>query len=98
MRYSIAIGQSIATNFRDDQHESFKEVATIWNTVYRVNGLITMASQILEVQAFDEVLDLGRRARVKDPRDKVYGLLGLLPDNLAGLHLTTLASFAAKAL
>jgi hypothetical protein len=83
MRYSTAIDQSIATNFRDNQLESFKEAATIWNTIYRVNGLITMGSQILEIQTLDEILDLGRRARVKDPRDKVYGLLGLLPDDLA---------------
>ena len=31
---------------------------------------------------FATILDTGQTARCKDPRDKVYGLLGLFPDNI----------------
>jgi hypothetical protein len=34
-------------------------------------------------QTTNRILDIGQRAKSKDPRDKVYGLLGLLPMSLA---------------
>jgi hypothetical protein len=53
--------------------------ASIWDIAYNVSRICSLQpSDIVEKK-----LDLARRAKAKDPRDKIYGLLGLLPGYLA---------------
>jgi hypothetical protein len=51
----------------------------IWDRAYNVARICSLQpSDIVEKK-----LDLARKAKAKDPRDKIYGLLGLLPAYLA---------------
>jgi hypothetical protein len=50
----------------------------IWPLVYTLEKLLRMT----EYDVIDTVLSAGRKAMVKDKRDKIYGLLGLLPQTI----------------
>lgn len=54
-------------------------VQTLWHTIYNINSLIRIDDGAGARANVDVTLDLGRRAKATDARDKVYGLLGLLP-------------------
>jgi hypothetical protein len=57
---------------------------SIWPTIYHVSILIATRSQWKEEsEHLEQVLDLGRKANVTDARDKIYGLLGLMPSKLS---------------
>ncbi|PVH69950.1 hypothetical protein DL98DRAFT_149793 [Cadophora sp. DSE1049] len=59
---------------------------SVWATVYHVNKLLQNRDQRKSernVDSIDHVLDLGRKANVTDTRDKVYGILGILPGELS---------------
>lgn len=82
MRNSTSIDRVIVRN-PEKQHISFKQTSSIWSTVYQVEGLITILSQASEIETLDVILNLSRNARVTNSRDKIYGLLALLPEPLA---------------
>jgi hypothetical protein len=52
----------------------------VWNIAANVFRLITLSTSEGDV---DTLYDLAHKSQVKEPHDKVYGLLGLLPDYLA---------------
>jgi hypothetical protein len=54
----------------------------VWSTAYNVHRLISLRASNTDLET---VLDLARKSNVKDPRDKIYGLLGLLPKPIAAL-------------
>ena len=54
----------------------------LWSTAYNVHRLISLKASNTDLET---VLDLARKSKVKDPRDKIYGLLGLLPKPIAAL-------------
>jgi hypothetical protein len=63
---------------------------SIWPTVYHVNKLLGirdqgMVSMETRLGSVDVVLDLSRKANVTDARDKVYGILGILPRELSDM-------------
>lgn len=58
---------------------------SIWPTVYHVNKLLGARNQGMERSNVDVVLDLGRKASATDARDKVYGILGILPRELSAM-------------
>ena len=73
------VGTILAT---DNQNYSISERMTFFFSIsYRVNRLLWLDAS-LEAASLDHILDLGQSAQSKDPRDKVYGLLGLLPKSL----------------
>ncbi|KAL6711762.1 hypothetical protein ACN47E_002805 [Coniothyrium glycines] len=57
---------------------------SVWRTGYTV-GLLLFLGKDGNLPGADYVLDLARRSQVTHAQDKVYGLLGLLPDDLAQL-------------
>jgi hypothetical protein len=83
MRHSIRIDQIIAEDTGRQRRTTSSQAGRIWPIVYQLESLITMLEQPAEVETLDVILDLGRKARVTDSRDKVYGLLGILPMSLA---------------
>ncbi|KUJ13791.1 uncharacterized protein LY89DRAFT_147261 [Mollisia scopiformis] len=56
---------------------------SVWPTVYHVNKLLGTRDQEIDPRSVDNILDLGRKANVTDTRDKVYGILGILPRELS---------------
>ncbi|QDS77753.1 hypothetical protein FKW77_004831 [Venturia effusa] len=54
----------------------------IFQIAYDVYSLF-MLDLNAEIHSFDRLLDLARKSKVKDPKDKVYGLLGLLAQPIA---------------
>jgi hypothetical protein len=56
---------------------------SIWAIFYQVYCLITTGGQTKEMSILEVVLDLGRKAKATDLRDKMYGILGLLPSSVA---------------
>ncbi|KAF4633396.1 hypothetical protein G7Y89_g4717 [Cudoniella acicularis] len=63
--------------------------ATIWSKLYHCRAFVSIHGKKndfpMEMNRphLKRVLDLGRKAIAKDPRDKIYGLLGLLPSTIA---------------
>ncbi|KAH6673441.1 heterokaryon incompatibility protein-domain-containing protein [Halenospora varia] len=55
---------------------------TVWHKVYHVHKLVMIRGPTTETGDMERVLDLGRKAIAKDPRDKVYGILGILPESI----------------
>ncbi|KAH8590966.1 heterokaryon incompatibility protein-domain-containing protein [Bisporella sp. PMI_857] len=79
MQNSNAIDPLI-TQHLDATHTSIAPMnKSIWPTVSHVKSLISIPGRLMEEQPLGAILDLSRKARVKDPRDKIYGLLGILP-------------------
>jgi hypothetical protein len=58
---------------------------SIWPTVYHVNKLLRARDKGMERSNVDVILDLSRKANVTDARDKVYGILGILPHKLSAM-------------
>lgn len=66
----------------------------MFNAIYRVENLISVSSMkncffsIKEfAESLNQVLHLAQTAGAKDPRDKVYGLLGMMTDKIrASIH------------
>ncbi|KAF1838118.1 hypothetical protein BDW02DRAFT_52709 [Decorospora gaudefroyi] len=73
MVHAGQIGGRILTHLvvRPDQ-------AYVWNRAYNVSRICSL----LPSDMVEKKLDLARKAKAKDPRDKIYGLLGLLPEYL----------------
>jgi hypothetical protein len=57
---------------------------SFWPTVYHVSNLIRTRDELRE-ENLDRILDLGRKANATDARDKIYGLLGLLPSTITSV-------------
>lgn len=55
----------------------------LWNISYHVSRLFQISHRRTENLAI--VLEMARKANVKDQRDKVYGLLGLMPTELTSI-------------
>lgn len=72
--YSAFIAQAMVTEKlpKLDQDQ-------IWRVAYDISNLL----EVSNTTALDVILDLARKSQVTDPRDKIYGLLGMLPDALA---------------
>jgi len=56
--------------------------ADFFSAARRVDSLVWLDALSSPAKNLDQVLDLGQRAESTDPRDKVYGLLGLFPEGL----------------
>jgi hypothetical protein len=52
----------------------------VWERAYNINNLVELRGESTHL---DTILDLARKSSVKDPRDKVYGLLGMVSPSLA---------------
>jgi Heterokaryon incompatibility protein (HET) len=52
----------------------------IWSLSYKVKDLVLIGNQNQDDLEF--VLDIGRKASAKEEKDKIYGLLGLLPEKV----------------
>jgi hypothetical protein len=73
------VAQMIARYYASGSCFPDADQAYVWERAYH-------AVRICSLQPVDKIekkLDLARKAKAKDPRDKVYGLLGLLPGYLA---------------
>jgi hypothetical protein len=56
-------------------------VVDLWQLGYDVFTLFTIC-EFPDTPILDIVLDLARKSKVKNARDKIYGILGLLPDSM----------------
>lgn len=81
MRYADDIEQQLSTACHSSENPVDVSVSSVWHTAYDILTLFKLdASRDLDL---DDLLDLARKANVKDARDKVYGLLGILPHRIA---------------
>lgn len=55
----------------------------VWQLTYHIETLLSISASTLQHDRLDILLDLARKAKAKDARDKIYGLLGLLDRSLA---------------
>jgi hypothetical protein len=84
-RYAGAISAALAKKRNDDSTRPSAPEYDTWQTAYNLFNLLQLNGDGLAYQKprIETVLDLARKANVKDPRDKVYGMLGLLPPALS---------------
>jgi hypothetical protein len=54
----------------------------VWTKIARAGTLLWLRNSLTQKPACSTVLDLARQAHTTDSRDKVYGFLGLLDDNI----------------
>lgn len=54
----------------------------LWATIARAETLLSLRSDVTSKAHCSSVLDLARQANTTDPRDKVYGFLGLLENKI----------------
>ncbi|KAH7070791.1 heterokaryon incompatibility protein-domain-containing protein, partial [Paraphoma chrysanthemicola] len=52
----------------------------VWECAYNINNLVELRSESTHLNA---ILNLARKSNVKDPKDKIYGLLGMVLPSLA---------------
>jgi hypothetical protein len=55
---------------------------SLWDIVWHIDALINYSNQS-QKRELEDILDLSRKANVTDSRDKIYGVLGLLPTGIA---------------
>lgn len=58
-------------------------VVDIWDVVYQVQNLLQLEDNTSRQVIIEVVLNLCRRAKCLNPRDKIYGILGLLPQSIS---------------
>jgi hypothetical protein len=80
--FAGAILQALADTTPLNRSSSGMNSLDVWSTAYNVHRLISLKASDADLET---VLDLARKSKVKDPRDKVYGLLGLLPKPISAL-------------
>ncbi|KAF2667369.1 hypothetical protein BT63DRAFT_426260 [Microthyrium microscopicum] len=61
--------------------EQSNAIGDIWQVGYDIWLLFTL-SEFPDKPSLDTVLDLSMKSKVKEPQDKVYGILGLLSESL----------------
>lgn len=95
MRNSTTIDLLIGQNLDSSLMSIAPMNRSIYPIVSHVKSLISVNRNLLEEEntsdsgkhteerALNRILYISRKANVKDPRDKVYGLLGLLPPSIA---------------
>ncbi|KAK0113332.1 hypothetical protein ONS96_014197 [Cadophora gregata f. sp. sojae] len=83
MRHAETIDQITPSSVKTVPDSSSYTYGSIWSTIYRVYCLVTLPDGETDEIQMDDVLDLGRKANVKEAVDKVYGILGLLPSKLS---------------
>lgn len=76
------IEKVLAQSSRNNQGSSDIPRRDVWQRSYNVHKLVTLDASD-ESLNFETLLDLARKSMVKDPRGKVYGLLGILPSSIA---------------
>ncbi|KAH7351369.1 heterokaryon incompatibility protein-domain-containing protein [Rhexocercosporidium sp. MPI-PUGE-AT-0058] len=79
IRHAETIDQSTPAYIKPIPEPGSYAYGSIWSTVYRAYCLLTLPDGETDEILTDDVLDLGRKANVKESVDKVYGILGLLP-------------------
>jgi len=85
MRHAEMIDQITPSSVKVVPDSSSYTYGSIWSTIYRVYCLLTLPDGETDEIQTDDVLDLGRKANVKEAVDKIYGILGLLPPRLSTL-------------
>ncbi|PVH84100.1 hypothetical protein DL98DRAFT_652138 [Cadophora sp. DSE1049] len=83
MRHAETIDQITPSSVKVVPDSSSYTYGSIWSTIYRVYCLLTLPDGETDEIQMDDVLDLGRKANVKEAVDKLYGVLGLLPVRLS---------------
>jgi hypothetical protein len=82
-RHSTLIDDLVSKRWEVSEVSPVSTYGSIWSTIYQIHCLVTTEGQEKKKPRLDVLLDLGRKANVTDPRDKVYGILGLLPSPIA---------------
>jgi hypothetical protein len=77
-----SIEQVLTQNSPNGQGSSDVSRRDVWQTAFNVHNLFTIdtSEEYLELET---LLDLARKSMVKYPRDKIYGLLAILPNSIA---------------
>ncbi|PQE26581.1 heterokaryon incompatibility -domain-containing protein [Rutstroemia sp. NJR-2017a BBW] len=78
-----AIDYLIAPNLEVETKSPSPMYGSIWPIIYHVHSLLQTQGQRVGEAGIDTLLDLTRKAKVKDARDKIYGILGLLPSHFS---------------
>ena len=82
-KHSGRIDAIISKNLEVTQGLTAPVYRSIWAIFYQVYCFLTTGGQTKEMSTLEAVLDLGRKAKATDPRDKIYGILSLLPSSVA---------------
>jgi hypothetical protein len=78
-RDEVDIVDMINTLLSNDAKAEAGATRDIWDVLDRAYTLLTLVDNRVAETKVERVLSLGRRANCSDPRDKIYGLLGLFP-------------------
>ena len=79
--YAGEIRKAITQNSKTTQLDPTNRLADMWQLAYDVHLLFTIC-EFPDTPSLGTVLDLSRKSKVKEAQDKVYGILGLLPESL----------------
>jgi hypothetical protein len=79
MQVACRWAQSHAGDIARRLNDASLDHDTIWRAAYDIYSLITLPGTGEDVE---RVFDLARKAQVTNPRDKIYGMLGLLPPDM----------------
>jgi hypothetical protein len=78
-----AIDYLVAPNLEIEPKSPSPMYGSIWPIIYHVHSLLQTKGKRVGEVGLDTLLDLSRKANVKDVRDKIYGILGLLPSHFS---------------
>ena len=82
-RHGRVVDHLVAPNLNIEKLTSHQSSGSVWSVIYQVHLLTRTRYQWkenrLQLPLLYDLLHLCQRAQVTDPRDKVYGLLGILP-------------------
>lgn len=91
MTYALDIMEAlISSRHSPPSRDIYRNV--VWRESYKINTLLALRSEA----ALESFLDLARKSDVTDPKDKVYGLLGLLPGSIAAAIIPDYAEAKSK--
>jgi hypothetical protein len=91
MTYAVNILEVLVAGSRESPpRDLYRNL--VWRVAYNINNLVDWCSGA----ATESFLDLARKSDVTDPRDKVYGLLGLLPNTVAAAIVPDYAKMKSK--
>jgi hypothetical protein len=79
--YAGEIRKAITKSSTETQRDPENRVVDVWQLAYDVHLLFTIC-EFPDTPSLEGVLDLSRKSKVKETQDKVYGILGLLPESL----------------
>lgn len=74
------ISREIRQQFPDETDTIYVNPDTVWQIADKVSTLVTLFS---EKNDFDRMFSLANKSEVKEAHDKIYALLGLLPETVA---------------